>query len=120
MKTYYSIISAQIRPEINEHLTIGLILIGDKESHLTISINKIEVIEKLLSFDRFYGLWDIVLGLTKMKNKEVKRVFAFDELKYLWMINNNIITYSKPAYIDVESTEENFKRLFSKYVDDKK
>ena len=118
MKTYYSIISAQIRPEINENLTIGLILIGDKGSHSTISMNKIEVIKKLLSFDRFYGLWDIVLGITKMKDEQVKTVFTFDQLSALHKTDNNIITYSEPAYIDIEATEENFKKMYCKYVDE--
>lgn len=130
MKSYYSIISAAIRPQIGEYLTIGFCLVGENEVLVDFSKQKISLVRQLMSENRYNGLNSSVRSILNAKNKLKNDSGLWDEsfnvrsssfseqyLNYLSAYNNNIILFTKPAVIDIDVNQEIFTKLFQKYVD---
>ncbi|MCF8247224.1 MAG: hypothetical protein K9J37_14715 [Saprospiraceae bacterium] len=135
MASYLSVISAVIRPEIKEKVSIGLLLIGDDKLYLGFSKNKLEVVSQLLPTDVFRGLRFNVKNfqqvavenegnrtlftnhLTVVENLNAT-IFSESYLGYLSNYKNNIISVSAPNSISIAPTQEVFERLFKKLVDE--
>lgn len=130
MKSYYSIISAAIRPQIGEYLTIGFCLIGENEVITDFSQQKIALVRQLMTENRYLGLTASVRNVLSAQKKLKSETGLWDEstniknsafsseyLSYLSAYNNNIILFSKPLVIDVEANQQIFTKLFQKYID---
>ncbi len=135
MASYLSVISAVIRPEIKEKVSIGLLLIGDDKLYLGFSKNKLEVVSQLLPEDVFRGLRFNVKNfqqvaadnegnrtlftshLTVVENLQ-HTIFSESYLGYLSNYKNNVISVSEPNSIAIAPNQEVFERLFKKMVDD--
>jgi hypothetical protein len=134
MKTFYSIVYATIRPDISEKLSLGLIFVSNNKVYFRFSIHKTNLLKHLLPAG---PLKSIKLGLKNINSKLNKSqasandasIITFDNtvnqaefslsyLDYLSNYNNNLITFSKPALIDVEINDEVFNVFFKKFVDD--
>ena len=112
MKTHYSIVSASIRPEINESLSIGFILIGEGGINVLFSDKKLNIAKQLMSKVRYNGLSLSVTEIKKLhtkleqtnnlwgKNKNVEsNLISLDQINYLSNYSNNIILFSTPTII---------------------
>lgn len=129
MRTTYSIVSAVIRPEIAEHLTIGLLLIGTDKVYFQFSKDKLNVTKELLPNSTFRFLKESVINLEKQVEKhnshsetlfdfEMKNsLFEESYIEYLNVYNNNLLQFSKPRLIDMTGDNNLFKSLFAKYID---
>ncbi len=130
MQTYYTIISAVIRPEINETLSLGLLVMSDTEIFLNFSKTKISVLNDLLPKHRNsaikHEIRDIEIGYKEIKKDKAlllfkspkEDMFYKDYLDYLSRYKYNGIVFSKPKEIDIQISKEIFEVLYHRYVDE--
>lgn len=127
MTTYYTIISAVLRPEIQEKISIGLFLSNGQDFCFQYSKNKLSAIKTLLSSNAFQNLKDGLANIESLTLKSKERELSlFKEksflhqtqyIEYLSRYNNNIITFSKPKEIDIAFNNLNFNRLYSQFIE---
>lgn len=133
---HFSIISAYIRPEISERLSIGLLLIGKDDVYVDFSDSKIRLLKELLSKDKFSYLKSTISQIRR-ESKEISfnsndnlSFFEFDNkentffdisyLKYLNVYSNTLFHFSDLKIIDdCFFNQDKFKNLFIKYIDNK-
>lgn len=135
MVTQYSILSVLIRPEIQEKISIGLLLFDLNEVYFSFSKNKLQVSKELLSNPSYKILKEILENIEKKvesdnlkqfdkkrfkiyKNKFVDSTFSTSYISYLSKYSNNVISFTNPKEIYLEINNQNFTSLFKKYVDD--
>jgi hypothetical protein len=132
MKTFFSILSVPIRQESEEKLAIGLLLSNGIISKFHYSINKLKIVKNLVNESRYKFIKRYVKAIGKLNFKideSNNLIFSPDTedmqhpvvneqyIDYLSLYNNNVITFCKPVRIDIAINEENFIRLFEKYID---
>jgi len=134
MKTFYSILSVNIRPEINERLSIGLLMICGEKVLFRHSTSKLSVIQKLISKDVYKATQNYLKlvetsvssneAISSNKNEfhfkiesKYDRLFSEKYIEYLSRYNNNLISFSKPNFVDLEANEQIFRLLFNKFID---
>jgi hypothetical protein len=121
VKSYYSILFATIRPEIDEKISIGLLFWNDRNEYFDYSKTKLNSISKLMSDKSFVLLNDTIKNIeTSFVKKTDSKKFSTDYVKYLSKYNNNILRYTTPKPIDFELNQINFKKLFSEYIERRK
>lgn len=134
MKTFYSILSVNIRPEINERLSIGLLMICGEKVLFRYSSSKLSVIQKLISKEVYKATQNYLKlvetsvssneAISSNKNEfqlkiesKYDRLFSEQYIEYLSRYNNNLISFSKPNFVDLEANEQIFGLLFNKFID---
>lgn len=129
MATFYSILSASVRPEIQEKITIGLFLMDDKEAFFEYSKNKLLSAKSLFSDNAYYslkdGLKNIEITLEKQFIANKRQGLDFDKktiltnsyIEYLSKYNNNILTFSSPKEIELDTNAAIFSNLYKKFID---
>jgi hypothetical protein len=129
MKSYYSIISAVVRPEIQEKISIGLLLVSPGELFFSYSKNKISAVKTLLDHSLFKFLNDTLRQIeasVSTENTDKAGLFQKDEpaqqfsmgyLSYMNRYSNNLINFSAPVEIDLPANVQLYDFLFSKYID---
>lgn len=135
MATQYSILSVLIRPEIQEKISIGLLLFNYDEVYFSFSKNKLQISKELLSSSSFRILRDILenienkiksdhlkspdkKGFKIYKNSILDNTFSTSYVSYLSKYSNNVISFTNPKEIHLEINTQNFSTLFRKYIDD--
>jgi hypothetical protein len=135
MVTQYSILSVLIRPEIQEKISIGLLLFDANEVYFSFSRNKLHVAKDLLSPASYKILKDIIENIERkidsdklthsdlkrfniFKNRVDENIFSPSFISYLSRYSNNVISYSSPKEIYLEINDQNFSTLFRKYIDE--
>jgi hypothetical protein len=135
MTTQYSILSVLIRPEIQEKISIGLLLFNNHEVYFSYSKNKLKISKELLSGSSYKILWEILESIEKkietdnsktsnrkepkiFKNSISDNAFSTSYISYLSRYSNNIISFTSPKEIYLEANKQNFSILFKKYIDD--
>lgn len=133
METFYSILYISTLPTIDEQVSIGLFFIKDGQIIFNYSIDKLKIIRKLISEENFYLVKSY---LTKIKNdidniqktitenllifgNKIENTYRNDVFSYLSRYNNNLIRFSKPIYIELKITEENYRNLYNKLITNK-
>lgn len=136
MSIQYSIISALIRAEIKEKVSIGVVAFSNELSFLRLSSEKINIAKELLSENGFKVLKDVVRNLeyTVQINQpgywdreglliDAKPfdsiVFSVEYADYLSKYSNNSILFSEPKIIDLDPSKESIQILYEKYVTSK-
>jgi hypothetical protein len=135
MVTQYSILSVLIRPEIQEKISIGLLLFDTNEVYFSFSRNKLHVCKELLSAPSYKILREVIENIEKILDKEkaknvqpksfkiykndiTENIFTAAYISYLSRYSNNILSFTAPKDIYLETTDQNFSSLFKKYVDE--
>lgn len=131
MQAHFSILSASIRPEIQEQVAIGLMLVGSDNVIFRFSKNKIAVVKELMSQQAVKYLKDTLKQISSNafnENEKFKGLYADSEilnksfslsyLEYLNRYSNNLLIFSKPKTIELQSSDTLFESLFKKYVDE--
>ncbi len=131
MKNYFTIISAIIRPEINENISLGLLIVTSERVFLGISKNKLSIVKDLLPTHLYQGIKNEIRGIQELCNKEQQesKIALFSKVElpelqanyisYLNNYKNNIISFSAPQSISSEINHKIFNILFEKFIDDK-
>jgi hypothetical protein len=129
MKSHYSILSAVVRPEIQEKISIGLLLVSDGELFFSISKHKLSVVKTLIDISLYKFLNETIRQIetaVSAENSDKKSLFQKSEpslpfslgyLSYMNRYSNNLINFSAPVEIDIPANTELYNFLFKKYVD---
>jgi len=131
MKSRYSIISAAIRPEIGERITIGLLLIDEEKVYFRFSKDKLNVLKELINDHSYVYLKESIKQIRQAAISEASKLaslFTYNEiqnplfsagyLEYLSRYSNNLLNFTSPKNIEVKADETLFLNLYKKYVDD--
>lgn len=135
MATQYCILSAIIRPEIQEKISIGLLFFNDEDVYFSYSKNKLNAAKNLLTKSSFKLLKDILEnieckieddnnnyfirgGFKIFKNKTFDKTFSLSYITYLSRYSNNSIGFSEPKEIGISINSASFKELYRKFIDD--
>jgi len=125
MKTFYSIFYAAIRPEIDERVSIALLVKGDRQIFFKYSLDKLAAVEKLMPRQAFNLLKRNLNNFSNFVaennslysiNIESETIFQEHFFHYLSNYANGILTYSKPTTINLPGSVEVMKRLYQKFV----
>jgi hypothetical protein len=129
MKSHYTILSAVVRPEIQEKISIGLLLVSTSGLYFSCSKNKLAVVRSLIDNSLFRFLNDTIRQIdlaieTEAANKgtiftssDHHAQFSEGYLSYMNRYSNNLISFSSPVQIEMEADQKLFNFLFSKYID---
>ena len=135
MAAYYSILSVLIRPELQEKISVGLLLFDEQKIFFNYSKNKQLACKSLLPDDGYALLKDSIKNIENkainendlLGSKSGKQLTLQDEMllnsfspsyvSYLSRYNNNILSFTDPKQIDIEASNAVFKKLFSKFID---
>ena len=129
MKSHYSILSAVVRPEIQEKISIGLLLVSTDGIFCTFSKNKISVLHSLLDTSLFRFLNETIRQIdsavlsenskkeTLFANSDHSTKFSLSYLSYMNRYSNNLINFSEPIEIDLPANDNLYSFLFKKYID---
>ena len=105
----YSIIYADIRPEIKERLSVGVMTIEQDKVRVMYSQKKLNIVKQLYTPKEYKAIYSIVrYGLRGMT--------SVDTLKYLTRYSNNLISFSPIQSIDKTQTNINGEWLYKNYV----
>lgn len=129
MKSHYSILSAVVRPEIQEKISIGLLLVTSSDVYFQFSKTKLLAVRTLLDSSLYKYLNETIRQIetavsaenTKLEtlfaNSDKNMQFSQSYLAYMNNYSNNLIHFSAPVQIDLSGNNELFNSLFTKYID---
>ncbi|MCL4416455.1 MAG: hypothetical protein M1365_07140 [Actinobacteria bacterium] len=106
-------------------------LVGQDNVNFRFSKNKIAVVKELMSQPAVKYLKDTLKQISStafQENEKFKGLYAGSEglnksfslsyLEYLSRYSNNLLIFSKPKTIELQSSDDLFESLFKKYVDE--
>lgn len=105
----YSIIYADIRPEIQERLSLGVLTIEQNKVKVYYSQKKLGIVKLLYTPKEYKALSSIV-------RKELRELVSVETLKYLTRYSNNLISFSPIQSIDKSQANINGEWLYRNYV----
>ncbi|WEK36021.1 MAG: hypothetical protein P0Y53_00785 [Candidatus Pseudobacter hemicellulosilyticus] len=135
MGTQYSILSVLIRPEIQEKISIGLLLFNEDQVYFAFSKNKQKAARKLVHLSANKMLNDILVNIEQklegessenaqkrgfkiFKKRMFESTFSASYISYLSKYSNNTVSFSSPKSINLDISFQNFEKLFERYVDE--
>ena len=107
----YSIIYADIRPEIQERLSLGVLTIENNTVHVRHSEKKLRVLKQLYTPREYKAISSIV-------RSGLRELTSVDTLKYLTRYSNNLISFSPIQSIDKAQANITGEWLYKNYVYD--
>ncbi len=128
MKTFFSIIYLPLNSNLQEKISIGLVMSNGEKSIFKVSNPKLHVIKGLISSNRFSILknyFNNIMNEVEPKVDEFRLNIKSDisnnwlnqsYFSYLNRYSNNLVIYSEPRNIDADVNLESFKAIFNKYV----
>ena len=105
----YSIIYADIRPEIQERLSLGVLTIEQNKVKVYYSQKKLGIVKLLYTPKEYKAISSIV-------RKELRELASVETLKYLTRYSNNLIYFSPIQSIDKSQANINGEWLYRNYV----
>lgn len=134
MSSFFSILFLTIRPEIQEKISIGLLLSDGKQALFDYSHEKLELSKQFISHDAYKLVKDSITNIkralkddntrkdlsksTLFVKEEVGKLFSEKHFDYLSNYNTNLFTFTTPQKINLEINKQNFQKLISKLVDE--
>ena len=70
MNTFYTILSVPIRPEIDEKLSVGLLLVSGNDLYYHVSENKLNIVKKLVNINSYKIIQDSLKHISKSRKHE--------------------------------------------------
>jgi len=107
----YSIIYADIRPEIQERLSLGVLTIENNKVHVRHSEKKLRVLKQLYTPKEYQAISSIV-------RRGLRELTSVETLKYLTRYSNNLISFSPIQSIDKTQANITGEWLYKNYVYD--
>lgn len=105
----YSIIYADIRPEIKERLSLGVLWIDQDKVKMLYSQKKLGLLKQLYKPKEYKAISSIV-------RRDLRQIESVETLKYLTRYSNNLISFSPIQSIDKTQTDINGEWLYKNYV----
>ncbi len=132
MTTFYSIVYANIRPSVDERVSIALLLRDEQRIIFHHAPEKLDALRSLMPSEAFSMLKVLIKNLDEyIANPEPvnqhfnykvgmepfeRRFLDRGYVTYLATYSNNLLTFSEPKAIDLSVTDEAFMALFKKYI----
>lgn len=128
MKTFFSIIYLPLNSNLQEKISIGLVMSNGEQSIFKVSNPKLHIIKGLISSNKFSILKNYFSNIANeiepkidefnfnIKSDSSNNWLNESYLDYLNRYSNNLVIYSEPREIETNVTLERFKLLFNKYV----
>lgn len=110
-KLQYSIIFGEIRPEISERLSLGIIVLDGEKASVRYSRKKMRVLKSLYSAKEYEFVGKVLRSLAKQNVIDSENI-----INYLSRYSNNLLSISKLQGIELEATEKSKKWLYETYV----
>ena len=107
----YSIIYADIRPEIQERLSLGILTIENEKVKVLYSQKKLEILKMLYTEKEYKAISSIV-------RNGLRELTSVETLKYLTRYSNNLISFSPIQSIDKTQANITGEWLYKNYVYD--
>lgn len=129
MKSHYSILSAVVRPEIQEKISIGLLLVSTNDVYFQFSKTKLSAVRTLLDSSLYKYLNETIRQIeaaVSIENSNKETLFADSDkniqfsqsyLAYMNNYSNNLINFSAAIEIELPGDDSLFNFLFNKYID---
>lgn len=122
--TTYSLLALNVHPNSTQHIYLGLLMMDGFRSKFEFSKARLDLAKTLLGKDSHALLRHILNGLHEELNpesngmNEVLNGATWNEsyLHYLSRYSTNLIQFQKPTSINLVLTNENFDKLFEKYI----
>lgn len=126
MKTFYSILYINLNAILNEKIAIGLFMSNGKSYFFKYSLEKLNAIRGMMdkeaySFVKkyFHSLENEISNINS--NLEINFTNSLEKfseryMSYLSRYANNLIQFSEPQKIDIESNKLNFYKLYEKFI----
>ena len=105
----YSIIYADIRPEMKERLSLGVLWIDQDKVKMLYSQKKLGLLKQLYKPKEYKAISSIV-------RRDLRQIESIETLKYLTRYSNNLISFSPIQSIDKTQTDINGEWLYKNYV----
>lgn len=129
MKNFFSIIYLPLNSNLQEKISIGLIMFNDEKNLFKISNQKLHVIKNLIAPNKYSSLKNYFSNIVNELNPKIdeyelnikdnvssNKWITASYFHYLNKYSNNLVIYSKPKNIDTDINEDTFKWLFNKLV----
>lgn len=132
MTTFYSIVYANIRPSVDERVSIALLLRDDNRMIFHHAPEKVDALRVLMPAEAYSLVRVLIKNLDnyianpepvnkhfnyKVGTESFERQFLEKSyVSYLATYSNNLLTFSEPKALDLPVTDEAFTRLFQKYI----
>jgi hypothetical protein len=128
MKTFFSIIYLPLNSNLQEKISVGLVMSNGEQSIFKVSNTKMQIIKGLISSNKFSILktyFNNIINEIEPKIDDFKLNIKSDisnnwlnesYFSYLNRYSNNLVIYSEARKIEAEVSLETFKQLFNKYV----
>ena len=110
----YSIVYAVIRPEINEQLSVGIILMDDVKTVFRYSENKLMALKSLYTEKEYIFFVELIKGMS-----DDKSITTEQGINYLNRYSNNLLAVSKLENVELPLTNESSDWMFTQYIDRK-
>lgn len=128
MKTFFSIIYLPLNSNLQEKISLGLVMSNGEKTIFKVSNSKLQIIKGLISINRFNILKNYFNNI-KNEIDPKKDNFKLDiqsnisnnwlnesYFSYLSRYSNNLVIYSEPKSINSDVNLDFFKSIFVKYV----
>lgn len=132
MSTFYSIVYANIRPSVDERLSVALLVSADNRLIFHHAPEKVEALRMLMPAEAYSLVRTLIKNLDEyianpdpvnqhFKYRTVtesfeRRFLDKSYISYLATYSNNLLTFSEPKSINLPVSDNLFIQLFQKYV----
>lgn len=130
MKTFFSIIYLPFKPDLQEKISVGLVMSNNQQTIFKVSDKKLQLVKNLISNHKYNLIktyFNNIIDEVKPKLNDIKLDIDFkfkndwlneSYFSYLNRYSNNLVVYSEPRKIELDVTADNFKSIFEKLVFD--
>lgn len=130
MKTFFSIIYLPFKPDLQEKISVGLIMSNNQQTLFKVSDKKLQLVKNLISNHKYNLIktyFNNIIAEVKPKPNDNKLDIDFKSkndwlnesyFSYLNRYSNNLVIYSEPRKIELDVTADNFKNIFEKLIFD--
>ncbi|MDM8173658.1 hypothetical protein QT327_04660 [Olivibacter sp. 47] len=125
MSAFYSILYCTIRPNQGERISIGLFMADGERCFFSFSKEKLNILKELIPGDAFSLLKSNLRAISELANAyaddfmhahKSSSILSESYFSYLSVYANNLLTFSAPTKINITLDQNNFNRLFEKFV----
>ncbi|MBQ7689968.1 MAG: hypothetical protein IJT30_02095 [Muribaculaceae bacterium] len=96
-----------MNPEISERISLGLVIVGDKEISVRYSTQKMKALRLLCDEKQYEFVSRVIRSM---------HFGSVDEINYMVRYSNNLIALSAVQQIDLDNNEQNRNWLYRNYV----
>ena len=132
MKTFFSIIYLTLNANLNEKISVGMIMSNDENLIFKYSNTKLGIVKQLIPHQNYIFLRTYFKNLDCELNHDFSKSYELNIKKeissswinekyinYLHRYSNNMVKFSEPRSIDIVLDDYSFGKLFSKYIFEK-